>query len=636
MMQIFAKKKNTATGSVELKETSDLNEHILNIITPSGIDYDSTHANIGENVGKIYCISRYPAENIKYGWLAALCQLEGTITSIEFRRTDADNLIDVYNKKIAQLKGDRTTAKVESDKQLIDKAIKDLEGLIQKIAVQKEPVGYVNIMLYIRHTDGRMLEDRIKRVSGAVAVAQCKLLNLKYKQLQAMKCMAPYGIPSQQVARMGERNMPISTFLGGFPMANAGINDPGGYWLGRTSRTNRVVILNQWIRSNDRVNSNWFISGLPGSGKSTAIKKIQTCEYSFGTKIITLDPEEEYVDLAAHPDINGDVIDCAGGSAGRINPLQVKYSPRITEDDLNDGENLNDYMVYDEEMGISDLALHIQNLRVFFKLYFGAESFDAGIKTALEECIIEVYRDFHITWDTEIAFLQPEDYPVIRDLYNKVEEKSKKPDLSQYKQSVYDRLKDLLYSIAYGADQFIWNGPTTINPQSDFIVLNCSKLLELDENVKRAQFFNLTSWAWHEMSKDRSQKVIFGIDEGYLFVDPDYPDLMKFVRNVSKRDRKYEAGLMFITHSAVDVLDPAVKRFGQAIIDNSCYRFIMGTDGKNLQETVDLFNLTEGEQTILASKSRGVGILFAGSVRLDMRLEVSNEMLEMFGKRGGR
>ena len=91
MMQIFAKKKNTATGSVELKETSDLNEHILNIITPSGIDYDSTHANIGENVGKIYCISRYPAENIKYGWLAALCQLEGTITSIEFRRTDADN-----------------------------------------------------------------------------------------------------------------------------------------------------------------------------------------------------------------------------------------------------------------------------------------------------------------------------------------------------------------------------------------------------------------------------------------------------------------------------------------------------------------------------------------------------------------
>lgn len=628
--------KTEKNRSTDTSAASDVNESILNIISPCGIDYDNNHANIGENVGKIYCISRYPSEDITYGWLAPLCQLEGTITSIEYRRTDADNLIDVYNKKISQLKGERTTAKEESEKQLNDKAIQDLEGLIKRIAVQKEPVGYVNIMLYIRHTDMKQLEDRIKRVSGAVAVAQCKLLNLKYKQLQALKCIAPYGTPNQIVAQMGERNMPISTFLGGFPMANAGINDPGGYFLGRTSRTNRIVILNQWLRNNDRVNSNWFISGLPGSGKSTAVKKINTCEHAFGAKIIIMDPEEEYIDLAMHPDIKGDVIDGAGGTSGRINPLQVRYSPRITKEDLNSGEQLENYFIYEEDNGLSNLALHIQNLRVFFKLYFGAENFDAGIKCALEECLIEVYKDFNITWDTEIAFLQAEDYPVLRDLYDKVDEKSKAEGLSAYKTSIYDRLKDMLYSIAYGADQYVWNGPTTVNPQSDFIVLNCSKLLEVDENVKRAQFFNLTSWSWHEMSKDRNQKVIFNIDEGYLFVDPDYPDLMKFVRNVSKRDRKYEAGLIFITHSAVDVLDPAVKRFGQAIIDNSCYRFIMGCDGKNLQETTDLFNLTDREQTILASKTRGVGILFAGSVRLDMRLEVSDEMLAMFGKRGGR
>lgn len=145
---------------------------------------------------------------------------------------------------------------------------------------------------------------------------------------------------------------------------------------------------------------------------------------------------------------------------------------------MNSGDNLSDYMIYDEDSGISDLALHIQNLRVFFKLYFGSESFDAGIKTALEECLIDVYRDFNITWDTEIAFLKPEDYPVIRDLYNKAEEKSKKEGISEYKKSVYDKLLDLLYSIAYGADQFIWNGPTIHKSTVSFIVLNCSKLLE--------------------------------------------------------------------------------------------------------------------------------------------------------------
>ena len=80
---------------------------------------------------------------------------------------------------------------------------------------------------------------------------------------------------------------------------------------------------------------------------------------------------------------------------------------------------------------------------------------------------------------------------------------------------------------------------------------------------------NITMWAWQQMSYDRTEKVLLGVDEGYLFVEPEYPDLGRFLRNISKRDRKYEAGLLFITHSVVDLLDPAVKRLGQAIIDNA-------------------------------------------------------------------
>ena len=171
---------------------------------------------------------------------------------------------------------------------------------------------------------------------------------------------------------------------------------------------------------------------------------------------------------------------------------------------------------------------------------------------------------------------------------------------------------------------------------ADFVDLVISSLLEADDRVKRAQFYNIITWAWNELSKDRQQKVLFGVDEGYLVVDPDYPDLMKYIRNMSKRLRKYEGGLMFITHSVVDVLDPAVKRFGQAIIDSACYKFIMGTDGKNLKETQDLFTLSEKEVRILERKRRGQGILFAGSVRLTLDVDVCDKKLAMFGKAGGR
>ena len=613
----------------------EANQHILNIITPAGIDYDKNFANVGENVGKIFALTKYPTDGVSYGWLADLCNIEGTSTIIEYRTTEPSRLTSVFNKKINELKSDQELLKQESEKQQNEQAIKDLEEMIHRIAVRNEPVGYLNVMLHVQDVTISGLQNRIKRVNSIVAISGCNMRNLKYKQFQALQCISPYGRPNREVSNIGDRNMPISSFVGGFPMSNPGINDEDGYYIGKT-KNNRLIILNQWMRNKDRVNSNWFITGMPGVGKSSFLKSLFIREIAFGTKFIVFDPEKEYQDLARHPDVEGDIIDCAGGSTGRINPLQIRVSPRVTKEDIGEGEDERDYFEYDEEYGVSDLALHIQNPRTFFKLYFGADAFDSGIKTALEECLIEMYRKFGITWETDIGNLEPEDYPILTDLYETVEEMAKREGLSEYKRSVYDKLKDLLFSVAKGADQQMWNGPTTIQAKSKFVVLDMSKLLEVDENVKRAQFMNITMWAWQQMSYDRTEKVLLGVDEGYLFVEPEYPDLGRFLRNISKRDRKYEAGLLFITHSVVDLLDPAVKRLGQAIIDNACYKFIMGCDGKNLEETKKLFNLSEKEENILAAKNRGQGILYAGSVRIDAQIDIREEFMEMFGKAGGR
>lgn len=610
-----------------------VNQQILNVITPSGIDFTDTHANVGDAYGKIYAVSKYPTDGVEYGWASQICKLEGTCTEFDIRYGDPSFITNVYNKKISDLRADRDLVKNESEKQQIDEAIKDLEEMIRRISVQNEPVAYVNTMLFIQDVTEKALNDRVKRVSGRMAVNGMNLKLLRYKQKEAMQVFAPYGVQNPFVACIGERNMPLSSFFGGFPMAASGIRDEGGFYMGKTG-TDDLIFLNQWLRNKDRVNSNWFITGLPGSGKSTFLKTMDVKELAFGTKFIVFDPEEEYIDLALHPDIKGDVIDCAGGSTGRINPLQVRVAPRVTSEDLENGESIEDYLDYGED-DISDLALHIQNLRVFFKLYFGADNYNL-VKTALEESLIEMYKEKGIVWDTDISALRNEEFPIMEDLCAVVKREKERPELSEYRKNNYDRLADLLFPIGEGADKYIWNGYTTINPKSKFVVLNMSKLLDLDENVKRAQFMNLTMWAWQQLASDRSEKTLLAVDEGYLFVDPDMIDLLKFMRNISKRARKYEAGIMFITHSVVDVLDPEVKRLGQALIDNACYKFIMGCDGKNLEETKKLFNLTEKQENILAAKNRGQGILFAGSVRVEMQVDVCTELLEMFGSAGGR
>ena len=59
-------KKKKSSETVE-KRTDKVNEILLNAITPSGIDFTENYANLGDNVGKIYAVTRYP-ENPEYGW----------------------------------------------------------------------------------------------------------------------------------------------------------------------------------------------------------------------------------------------------------------------------------------------------------------------------------------------------------------------------------------------------------------------------------------------------------------------------------------------------------------------------------------------------------------------------------------
>ena len=626
------KRKKDVSGQ---KENDRVNEYILNLIQPAGIDDSDNHASIGDGYGRIYAIIKYPA-SVDYGWLAPLCNLEGTATIIEYRYALPNAMLKAFDKRIKELRNKHDEAKNESEKAQYKKAIDDLDKMIKRISVNNEPVGYFNIMLHVQDMRYADLENRIKKISGIVSVQECSMRLLRFKQPQALKCISPYYIPDRMVANIGGRNMPMSTFTGGFPMAAAGINDIGGYLLGKTK--NMVAIVNMWIRGKDRTNSNWFISGVPGVGKSSFIKFLLIMEYAVNcTRLFVWDAENEYIDLARHPWVNGEVIDCASGSTGRSTPLQVRTFPRITEEDLEPEESLEDFLILEESQGVSDVALHIQSLRVFFDIYFGKQAMEkTGMRARLENCIIETYKRFGIGLDSDVSKLKAEDYPCISDLYETARQFSKDQKLSERRRNQYEELEDLLFPAAKGADQYLWNGPTTLNPRSDFTVLNTSKLLEMDDNVRNAQFYNMQTWNWHEMSKDRKEKCLTTVDEGYLFVDPDNPMLMKYFRNMSKRDRKYEAGLMFVTHAPADVLDPAVKRLGQAIIDNSCYKMIMGCDSKNLEETKEVLKLSDKEELLLTSKTRGKGILFAGNTRLELNVDIPDKFLEMFGAGGGR
>ena len=83
--------------------------------------------------------------------------------------------------------------------------------------------------------------------------------------------------------------------------------------------------------------------------------------------------------------------------------------------------------------------------------------------------------------------------------------------------------------------------------------------------------------------KIREEKCYGVFYEEYLLIDKKVPQALEFMRNFSKRCRKYECGLITISQNILDFLAEEIKQYGQAILDNSTYKFFFGTDRTRLR-----------------------------------------------------
>ena len=84
-----------------------------------------------------------------------------------------------------------------------------------------------------------------------------------------------------------------------------------------------------------------------------------------------------------------------------------------------------------------------------------------------------------------------------------------------------------------------------------------------------------------------------------------------------------------------DFLDPEVKRYGGALLNNPTYKLLLGQGEDDLEALSGLLKLSEGEQDLLATAERGEGLLMAGNQRIRMNIEASQHEIALFGSAGG-
>lgn len=610
---------------MKVREITRITENytLLNILSPiGGIEYYKNYFRVGDYLGRVYAITKYP-QKVKVGWLENIANIPNTVCAINISPTEKDTLMQNISKGIRQNEIQYDSIKDEILRQRTEREIEDARELIEKIDLNGETVVYVTIAIMVIAEDMEELKQRSKAVTTKLATMQMKGRLLTNLSKNSFRLMSPFSITDSVIKEIADRNMLESSWIGGLPFSSSGFNDGNKYYFARDTKGG-IVILDPWKRGGDRTNSNFVIMGTAGVGKSTVAKHLILNEYMTNTKVILIDPEREYKEMTEN--LGEKWIDIGSGRGGIINPLQIKEVPL-------DDENEEELGYKDEGKGMGAMALHFQTLRTFFKLLYPELN---SIQIAyLEEVLEELYGKFGITWDTDITGIPNNKFPIMTDLYNLLEEKANS-EKDKDKQKVFATLKSLFRGISIGAEKGLFNGYTSVNDMAQVVCFDTFNLQNASDRIKKAQYFNILTFCWEIMSKDKEEKTMLVCDEAYLLIDPEVPQTLIFLRNVAKRCRKYEGSLVIISHSIVDFLDSSVKMYGQAILDMATYKILMGTDGQNLEESTELFKLSEAQAEFLYKKKRGLALFIIGSNRIFVRFDIFPIEFEYFGKGGGR
>ena len=239
------------------------------------------------------------------------------------------------------------------------------------------------------------------------------------------------------------------------------------------------------------------------------------------SKIFILDPENEYFGLAQN--LNGKIIDVGSATQGRLNPFHIIAS--LTDEEEGDEESVN-----------TSFSTHLQFLEEFYRQILPGIEPDA--LEYLNNITVRMYENKGIDGETDLGDLEPEDYPIFDDLYEKI--------LNDYQlatgEYAKENLRVLLNYISKfatgGRNSLLWNGPASVSTNENFIVFNFQSLLANKNNmIANAQMLLVLKWLDNEIIKNRDyniryqaqRKVIVVIDEAHVFIDSKFPIALDFM-----------------------------------------------------------------------------------------------------------
>ena len=612
------RKKNMPRPAAEEPYIKDF----LDMVAPSVIDFKVDHYLCGNTCRCVWALREYPTSTDEQAILRHLGEMDGVTIRIYTRQVTPSEERRIIHNAANKHRMSRSSTEDLQQTVTAEANLQDVVTLVSSMHRNREPLLHCAVFLELTAPDYDALKLLQTDVLTELVRSKLNVDRLMLRQQEGFVSVMPAG--RNTFGAQFERVLPASSVANLYPFNYSGKTDPHGFYIGK-DKYGANILVDFDKRDDDKTSANILILGNSGQGKSYLLKLLLLNFLEAGKSVISLDVEHEQRDMCET--VCGCFMDLMGG-VYRINPLEPKC--------WDDGSGPEDRDAPEAFRKSTRLSQHISFLKDFFRAY--KDFSDRHIDT-IEIMVGKLYAKWGISDSTNFAGLKPEDYPILSDLYELIEQEYREYDESQHQLYTAELLQEILlglHSMCQGAEAQFFNGHTNVT-SSRFIVFGVKGLLQASKNVRGAMLFNILSYM-----SDRLLTIgctTAALDELYVWLSDNVSvgtTIIEYIRNTLKRVRKKESNLIMASQNLEDFDREGIRELTKPLFAIPPHQFIFNCGSIDKRFYMDLLQLEEAEYNLIRFPQRGVCLFKCGNERYLLEVHAPAYKEALFGTAGGR
>lgn len=552
---------------------------IKDYIAPSSFAFRGKEVEVGTAFTRIMYVHRYDRE-LDDTFLSELLDNNFKITvSKHILRIDKGDALEKVRQEIFDVQGKIQKRMEDNHKKggnfvpfrLTDK-LKELEDLQERLSGSNIELFEVSLFISLSAETKDELEELTKHIKTKASKHQVTINYLTRQQDKGMNTVLPFGVNHLGIAVSTYLLTDAAAIL--IPFSYRTYFSDSGIFYGINKVTNSAIILDR----TEEMNSNGFVLGPSGSGKS-AFVKLEIADVLFkypNDEIIVIDPDNEYGALIQKENFDGEILKLSPNSPTKFNIFDIDLS-------------------YSEE-GKDAISIKSEFIMTVIETAKGYK-LESNEKSIIDRCVRIAYHDFQLSEGRDTDKL-----PTLTTLYNLLREQPE-PEAIQLA---------LILELYVTGSFRSFADKTNINISKKFLVFD---IFDMGEQLRAVGLQIILEYVWQRVieNKKKGIRTWLWVDEfSIMFNDGSNSETSqsgKFFVKVYSRIRKHGGVATGITQNIIDVLASPEAR---SMLNNAEFKVLLPQKSDNLKEISRLFELSPSQEAFLKSGEKGTGLIICG------------------------